>query len=86
MQLTKFAELITNLQKMKEHMPLDEFYEQVMVQTGYLEALKAKETQEAQGRIENTMELKSNIADFMSRQEQPTIGRIFGRSLAVHRY
>lgn len=71
--LTKFAELITNLQKMKEHMPLDEFYEQVMVQTGYLEALKAKETQEAQGRIENTMELKSNIADFMSRQEQPTL-------------
>ena len=52
--LAKFAELITNLQKMKEHMPLDEFYEQVMVQTGYLEALKAKETQEAQGRIENT--------------------------------
>ena len=71
--LTKFAELITNLQKMKEHMPLDEFYEQVMLQTGYLEALKAKETQEAQGRIENTMELKSNIADFMSRQEQPTL-------------
>ena len=71
--LTKFAELITNLQKMKEHMPLDEFYEQVMVQTGYLEALKAKETQEAQGRMENTMELKSNIADFMSRQEQPTL-------------
>ena len=71
--LAKFAELITNLQKMKEHMPLDEFYEQVMLQTGYLEALKAKETQEAQGRIENTMELKSNIADFMSRQEQPTL-------------
>lgn len=71
--LTKFAALITNLQNMKEHMPLDEFYEQVMVQTGYLEALEAKETQEAQGRIENTMELKSNIADFMSRQEQPTL-------------
>lgn len=71
--LTKFAELITNLQKMKEYMPLDEFYEQVMVQTGYLEALELKETQEAQGRIENTMELKSNIADFMSRQEEPTL-------------
>ncbi len=71
--LTKFAELITNLQKMKEYMPLDEFYEQVMVQTGYLEALESKETQEAQGRIENTMELKSNIADFMSRQEEPTL-------------
>lgn len=72
--LDQFAELILNLQKMQEFMPLDEFYQQVMEQTGYLEALQAKEDQESQNRIENTMELKSNIAEYASREENPTLG------------
>ena len=75
--LTKFATLILDLQKMLEYMPLDEFYQQVMEQTGYLEVLETKASKgdlESQGRIENTMELKSNIADYAERTEQPTLG------------
>lgn len=72
--LDSFAQLIINLQDIQETMPLDTFYEQVMQQTGYLEALQAKGDQESQHRIENTMELKSNIAEYASREENPTLG------------
>ncbi len=72
--LEKFANLIFDLQKMLEYMPLDEFYEQVMAHTGYLAALEAKGDYESQGRIENTMELKSNIAEYAERAQTPTLG------------
>ncbi len=71
--LTKFATLIVDLQKMLEYLPLDEFYQQVIEHTGYLAALEAKGDAESQGRIENTMELKSNIAEYVEREEEPTL-------------
>lgn len=71
--LKKFADLITDLQKMLEYLPLDEFYQQVMEHTGYLDALQSKGDQESQNRIENTMELKSNIAEYVQREENPTL-------------
>lgn len=74
--LSQFAELIINLQKMLEYLPLDEFYQQVMEHTGYLAVLQAKADkgdEEALARIENTMELKSNIAEYMEREENPTL-------------
>ena len=71
--LSDFAEIIVNLQKIMESAPLDELYEQVMSLTGYLEALENKGDPESQGRIENILELKSNIAEFSERVEQPTL-------------
>lgn len=71
--LTKFAQMIENLQKMLDYMPLDEFYEQVLAHSGYLAALEAKGDAESQARMENTMELKSNLADYAQRTEQPTL-------------
>lgn len=72
--LTKFAALILDLQKMLDYLPLDEFYQQVIEHSGYLAALEAKGDPESQGRIENTMELKSNIAEYADREESPTLG------------
>ena len=71
--LKKFADLITDLRNMLEYLPLDEFYQEVMDRSGYLDALQAKGDQESQNRLENTMELKSNIADYMQREENPTL-------------
>lgn len=72
--LSDFAEIIFNLQKIMESVSLDAFYEQVMNLTGYLEALSAKEDAESMSRIENIMELKSNIAEYSERVERPTLG------------
>lgn len=71
--LTKFAAMIRNLQKLTEYLPLDEFYEQLVEESGYVQALKDKGSDESQSRIENVMELKSNLADFSARTEQPTL-------------
>lgn len=72
--LNKFASMILDLQKMLEYLPLDEFYQQVIEHSGYLAALEAKGDLESQGRIENTMELKSNLAEYAGREAQPTLG------------
>lgn len=72
--LGKFAQTIGDLQKLLEFLPLDEFYDEVLKRTGYLAALEAKGDLESRGRIENIMELKSNIADFISRTEEPSLG------------
>ena len=69
----KFAAMIRSLQKMTEYLALDEFYEQLVEASGYVQALKDKGGEEAQGRIENVMELKSNLADFSERTEVPTL-------------
>ena len=71
--LMKFAAMIRSLQKMTEYLALDEFYEQLVEASGYVQALKDKGGEEAQGRIENVMELKSNLADFSARTEEPTL-------------
>lgn len=71
--LLKFAKMISDLQQMNEYLPLDEFYQQVMEQSGYLGALEEKNNEEARGRIENIMELKSNIADYMGRNDEPSL-------------
>lgn len=71
--LMKFAAMIRSLQKMTEYLALDEFYEQLVEASGYVQALKDKGGEEAQGRIENVMELKSNLADFSERTEVPTL-------------
>ena len=71
--LRKFADLIAGLQKMLEYLPLDEFYEQVLEHTGYLAALQSKGDAESQGRVENTMELKSNISEYAQREQNPTL-------------
>lgn len=71
--LKKFALLITDFQKMLKYLPLDNFYQQVMEQSGYIKALETKGDAESRGRIENAMELKSNIADYIEREENPTL-------------
>lgn len=72
--LEKFGNMISELRRLLEFLPLDEFYEEVLKRTGYLTALEAKNDLESKGRIENIMELKSNIVDYASRTEEPTLG------------
>ncbi|MGN1031285.1 MAG: ATP-dependent helicase [Butyricicoccaceae bacterium] len=72
--LTKFTDMIRAMQRMTEYLPLDEFYDQLVEHTGYVQVLRDKGNEEALGRIENVMELKSNLADYADRAEEPTLG------------
>lgn len=71
--MLKFSSMIRELQEMKQYLPIDELYEEVLKRTGYLAALEEKNDLESHNRIENIMELKSNLVEFINRSDEPTL-------------
>jgi len=69
----RFGQLISELRMQKETDDLITLYEAVMEKTGYLASLQAQTGEDAQVRIDNIMELKSNILEYCQRNEQPTL-------------
>ena len=73
-KLLKFTVMIEELaQLLVDGMPLDEFYDAVMVRTGYIAMLEGKPTEENQTRLENIRELKSSIYAYMQNAQIPTL-------------
>ncbi len=69
-----FAALIEELEGLlDEGMSLPDFYEELINRTGYVEMLKAKDTEESRGKLENVRELKSSILSYMENAELPTL-------------
>ncbi len=74
-QLTGFASLICNMQKLAEDKPISEMYETLVNSVGYVEMLISKNDEDAKNRIENIQELKSTLLEFESRNsENATLG------------
>ena len=73
-KLTAFAAMILNLKKMSQEMPLPDFYDQVVEQTGYVTMLEMKDTVENRTRMENVQELKSSIIQYVEQADTPTLG------------
>ncbi len=70
----QFALLIESLAQLLETgISLPDFYEEVMLRTGYVDMLQAKDTEENRGRLENIRELKSSILSYMEEEPQPTL-------------
>ncbi len=73
-RMKAFAAIIEDLdQLLEDGMELTDFYEEVMKRTGYEEMLKAKDTEENRGRLENIRELKSSIQAYIQNAEIPTL-------------
>lgn len=68
-----FTDMILELKELAQVLPLDEFYDKMLEKTNYLNALHKKGDTESQGRIDNILELKSNIIDFISRTQEPSL-------------
>lgn len=64
-RVTAFVQMIEDLRKAAETMPLADFYDLVCDKSGYTRALAEKNDMESRGRLENVEELKSNIAAFL---------------------
>ena len=74
MKFLKFTSLIEEMsQLLDEGMSLPDFYDELLERTGYVEMLKAKETEENKTRLENVRELKSSIHSYMDNAEVPTL-------------
>jgi len=70
----KFTALIDELESLlDEGLSLPEFYEEVMLRTGYIAMLESKPTEENKTRLENIRELKSSISAYVQNAELPTL-------------
>ncbi len=73
-KLMQFTVMIEGLaQLLDEDITLAEFYEEVMLRTGYVQMLESKPTEENIGRLENIRELKSSILTYMQNSSAPTL-------------
>ncbi len=72
-KLQKFANMILELQHSLQTMSLGEFYDEVLMRTGYLTMLEAKDDLENRARKENVQELKSSIVTYADSVPSPTL-------------
>jgi len=73
-KLMQFTVMLEGLaQLLEEDITLAEFYEEVMLRTGYIQMLESKPTEENKTRLENIRELKSSILSYMENAENPSL-------------
>ena len=74
MKLMQFSALIEGMaQLLEDGMSLPDFYDEVLIRTGYVDMLNAKPTEENKTRLENVRELKSSINSYIENAETPTL-------------
>ncbi len=73
-KLLQFTVLIEELaQLLEDGMALPDFYEEVMVRTGYVAMLESKPTEENKTKLENIRELKSSINAYVENADVPSL-------------
>lgn len=70
--LLKFSSLMDKLCEKAEELPMEELFDFMLEQTGYIDMLKA-EGEEGETRIENVKEFRSNIVAYTVANEAPTL-------------
>lgn len=72
-KLKAFSDMIEGCEELLETLTLAEFYDELLIRSGYLAMLEAKDDTESQTRAENVRELKSSILSYMENQDVPTL-------------
>ena len=72
-KLMGFTVMIEECAQLLQTLSLPDFYEELMIRTGYTAMLEEKKTEENIGRLENVHELKSSILSYMEHTEDPTL-------------
>ena len=74
MKLLQFSALIEGLaQLLDDGMSLPDFYDELLIRSGYVDMLKAKDTEENKTRLENVRELKSSILSYLENTDSPSL-------------
>ncbi len=71
MQFSAFIEGMAQL--LEEGISLPDFYEELLIRSGYVDMLNAKQTEENKTRLENVRELKSSINSYVQNTDDPTL-------------
>lgn len=73
-KLKAFTDMIEGLAALlQDGMSLTDFYEEVMLRTGYRDMLALKPSVENETRLENIRELKSSISSYINNAEDPSL-------------
>lgn len=72
-KLQSFVDLIESCSKLLTELSLPEFYEELMIRTGYTAMLEEKDCVENRTRLENIRELKSSIVSYVQNNDAPTL-------------
>ncbi len=74
LKLMQFSALIEGMaQLLDEGMSLPDFYDELLIRSGYVEMLTSRDTEENKTRLENVRELKSSIRSYVANTEAPTL-------------
>ena len=73
-KLAEFVKLVEDLTTLSQTMDLENFYEEVIIRTGYAAMLQAKNDIESRTRLENVRELLTSIKGYIENAEgEPTL-------------
>ena len=72
-KLMAFTVLIEDSAKLLDTLSLPDFYEELILRTGYGPMLEEKPTEENKTRLENVHELKSSILSYLENMDAPTL-------------
>jgi DNA helicase-2/ATP-dependent DNA helicase PcrA len=74
MKLMQFVSLIEGMaQLLLDGMSLPDFYDELLIRSGYVDMLQSKDTEENKTRLENVRELKSSINSYVENSPEPTL-------------
>jgi DNA helicase-2/ATP-dependent DNA helicase PcrA len=69
----RFMSSMERLRERMENADVDELLQEALDESGYLEALRAERTIEAEGRVENLEELIGVAREYMAQTDEPTV-------------
>ena len=72
-KFSAFVDLIEECADLLDIMPLPDFYDQLLLRTGYLAMLEEKNDTENRTRAENVRELRSSIVSYCENSDNPTL-------------
>ena len=72
-KLQAFSTMIEECAALLHELPLPEFYEELLIRTGYTAMLTQKDDVESRTRLENVRELKSSLVTYMENNDPPTL-------------
>lgn len=72
-KLLAFTALIEECAALASTMPLPEFYEELLIRSGYVAMLEQKDDAENRARLENVRELKSSLVNYAENTDEPTL-------------
>ncbi len=72
-KLKAFTDMIELCASLLSQMPLPDFYDELLIRTGYTAMLQSKDTPDNRVRLENVQELRSSIVSYADNAPEPTL-------------